>query len=62
MFNRQTLARVAAVALVSSMGVAQAAVDLTDIEGAGADIALVGAAVFAVAVGIKLFKWIRRAL
>jgi len=43
-------------------GLANAAVDVTAITGAGTDIAAVGAAVFVVAVGIKLFKWIRRAL
>lgn len=47
---------------VVTIGSANAAIDVTSITGAGADIALVGAAVFTVAVGIKLFKWIRRAL
>ena len=37
-------------------------VDTTAITGAGTQIALVGAAVFTVYVGIKLYKWIRRAL
>jgi len=41
---------------------ANAAVDTASVTGAGADIALVGAAVFTVMVGIKLVKWIRRAL
>jgi len=35
---------------------------LTEITGAGADVALAGAAVLAVYVGIKAFKWIRGAL
>lgn len=52
---------VAAGVLAVSAG-AQAAVDVTAVTGAGADIAIVGAAVFAVAVGVKLFKWIRSAL
>jgi len=34
----------------------------TAISGAAADVATVGAAVFLVMVGIKLVKWIRRAL
>ena len=41
---------------------AQAATDVTAITGAGTEIAAVGAAVFVVYVGIKLTKWIRRAL
>lgn len=61
MFKIKTLLSAAAIAL-SAVEVANAAVDVTAITGAGADIALVGAAVFTVAVGIKLFKWIRRAL
>lgn len=49
-------------ALGSVVGSANAAVDITAITGAGTDVAAVGAAVFALAVGIKLYKWIRRAL
>ncbi|HJW54706.1 MAG TPA: major capsid protein [Burkholderiaceae bacterium] len=41
---------------------AHAAVDVTAVTGAGTDVAAVGAAVFAVYVGVKLFKWIRSAL
>lgn len=48
--------------LVAASGLASAAVDVSDITGAGTDIAAVGVAVFAVMVGIKLTKWIRRAL
>lgn len=51
-----------AVGSLVAAGAANAAVDLTAIESAGTDIAAVGVAVFAVYVGIKLFKWIRRAL
>lgn len=40
----------------------QAAIDVSAITGAGADVAAVGAAVFAVIVGAKVFKWVRRAL
>lgn len=43
-------------------GASQAATDVTAITGAGTEIAAVGAAVFVVYVGIKLVKWIRRAL
>lgn len=48
----------------TGLAMAQAAptVDTAPITGAGAAIAAVGAAVFAVMVGIKLWKWIRRAL
>lgn len=41
---------------------AQAAADVSAITSAGADVAAVGAAVFAVIVGAMVFKWIRRAL
>lgn len=59
----KTFSRGLVVAGVLGMtGAANAAADLTAITGAGVEIAAVGAAVFAVAVGIKLFKWIRRAL
>ncbi|KAF3999445.1 major capsid protein [Glaciimonas immobilis] len=37
-------------------------VDVTAITGAGTNVALVGAAVFGVFVGVKLYKWIRAAL
>ena len=36
--------------------------DVTAITSAGADIATVGASVFAIYIGIKLVHWIRRAL
>lgn len=45
---------------------ALAAVDVssvvTEIEGAAAPIAAIGAAVLIVLVGIKVYKWVRRAL
>lgn len=45
---------------------AQAAVDVTavvtEISGASAPIALIGGASLIVAVGIKVYKWVRRAL
>lgn len=44
------------------VGAANAAVDVTAVTGATADIQAVGAAVFGVYVAIKLTKWIRRAL
>jgi len=55
---------VAAGALVASAASHAAAVtvDTTPITDAGAAIASVGVAVFGIAVGIKLYKWIRRAL
>lgn len=55
--------KLAGLALVlSTPMLASAAVDVSEITGALTDIATVGAAVFAVAIGIKLFKWVRRAL
>lgn len=35
---------------------------VTEIEGAAAPIAAIGAAVLLVMVGIKIFKWVRRAM
>lgn len=56
----------AKVASVVAIGVASAsahaAPDVTTITAAGADVAAIGAAVFSVYVGIKLVKWVRRAL
>ena len=57
--------KLAALAVLALPSLSFAAVDadaITAIEGAGADIAVVGGAVFVVMVGIKLVKWIRRAL
>lgn len=51
-----------AAGVLVAAGAANAAVDVTAVTGAGTDIATVGAAVFSVGVGIKLYKWIRRAL
>lgn len=54
-----------AVGALVSVGAANAAgitVDTTPITEAGTAVATVGAAVFALYVGIKLYKWIRRAL
>ena len=48
--------------LAGAAQLSQAAVDVAEITAAGADIAAVGVAVFAIYVGIKLVKWIRRAL
>lgn len=53
---------VVAVASLALAGASQAATDVTAITGAGTEIAAVGAAVFTVYVGLKLVKWIRRAL
>jgi hypothetical protein len=60
--NRNTLRGLVAVGSLTAAGASQAAIDTTAITAAGADIALVGGAVFAVYVGVKLFKWIRSAL
>jgi len=62
--------KIAGVAAVASMALmttgAQAAIVVTDvvteIEGAAAPVALIGTAVLVLFVGIKAFKWVRRAL
>lgn len=62
--NKNIIRGLAAVGALAA-GVAHAEVDTTAmaaIVGAGADVATVGGAVFLVMVGIKLVKWIRRAL
>lgn len=58
----KTIRNVVAFAAVAGVGAANAAMDVTAITGAGTDIALVGGAVFVVMIGIKLTKWVRRAL
>lgn len=55
-------AKLAVGALALAPMLSMAAVDVTEINDSLTDIATVGAAVFAVAVGIKLYKWVRRAL
>ena len=59
---RFALRSVAVAAALVGAGAAQAAVDVSAITASGTDVAAVGVAVFAVIVGTKLFKWIRRAL
>lgn len=59
---QKLVARLGIAAVAGAPLVASAAVDVTAISGSLTDIAAVGAAVFAVAVGIKLYKWVRRAL
>jgi hypothetical protein len=53
-------------ALALAPAVSFAAVDVaavvTEIEGAATPIAAIGAAVLLVMVGIKVFKWVRRAM
>lgn len=68
-FNTQTrrLAQVAAAgALVLASQAHAAAIDVTavvaDVEAQAAPVALIGAAVLILFVGIKAFKWVRRAL
>lgn len=57
---------VTASVIAASVSSAQAAVDVTsvvtEISGASAPIALIGGAVLVVMVGIKVFKWVRRAM
>lgn len=63
--NRFTPALAGAV-LLGASGLASAAVDVTEvvteIEGAAGPIAAIGAAVLIVMVGIKVYKWVRRAM
>lgn len=62
--------KIAGVAAVASLGLmttgAQAAIDVTDVvaevSGSAAPVALIGTAVLLLFVGIKAFKWVRRAL
>lgn len=59
--NVQRKAMVAAGSLVA-MGAANAAdPDISAVTAAAASVAVIGAAVFAVHVGIKLWGWLRRA-
>lgn len=64
--NKLTLSGLAALALASASSFASAAVDVTDvtaaIEGAAAPIAAIGGAVLTILVGIKVYKWVRRAM
>lgn len=60
--NRNIQRGLVAAGVLATAGVANAAADLTAVTAAGTDIAAVGVAVFAVYVGIKLWKWIRSAL
>jgi len=64
MQNRLANARiVAVVATLMAAGASQAAFTVpTEITDATTSVGLIGAAVFAIAVGIKLYKWLRRAL
>jgi len=65
---RQRLVRIvpagtAALVSLAAVGASQAAFTVpTEITDAATNVGLVGAAVFAIMVGIKLYKWLRRAL
>jgi len=66
MFNKNLAVLAAGFATVLATSSASAAVDVTstvtEIGGATAPIALIGAAVLSVMVGLKIYKWVRRAL
>ena len=52
-------------AMVLGSGIASAALDTavtTAIDGANDDVVALGALVFGIAVSVKLYKWLRRAL
>lgn len=57
LFNKLGLAVV-----LATPALAFAAIDITELTDVLVDIAAVGAAVFAIGVGVKLFKWARAAL
>ena len=57
-----TRAVVATVALSAGVAANAAGTDTSSLTAVGTDIAAVGAAVFAVIIGIKGIKWVRRAL
>ena len=61
---QKTLKSLALAGLVGGVSLANAAAMTvpTEITDAGLSVAVIGAAVFAIAVGVKLFKWVRRAL
>lgn len=56
-----SVASVGAIAL-GAVGSANAAIDISAVTTAGADVVIVGTAVFAVIVAASAFKWLRRAL
>jgi len=58
---RNALATVASFALALPVMAAPITVP-EELDDAAASVLLIGAAVFAIAVGIKLYKWIKRAL
>lgn len=64
--NRKVLASASAVALALATGAANAAIDVTaataDIGDAKTGVIAVGLAVFGVALGVKLYKWVKSAL
>lgn len=70
MFNKRVLAgatgsglcAVAGASMASGGGGVDVSAVVTAIEGASAPIAAIGAAVLIVLVGIKVYKWVRRAM
>lgn len=62
MFSKTLNRSLVAAALAGAGVAANAAVDVTAITDTIPDITAVGVAVLSVAVAIKLYKWIRRAL
>lgn len=63
--NKNIMRGLVAVGVLSSMGAANAAIDVaavvTEIGAATAPIGLIGSAVLLVVVAIMAFKWVRRA-
>jgi hypothetical protein len=63
MFTKNSARAIVGTSLALVVGASQAAFTVpTEITDAATNVGLVGAAVFAIMVGIKLYKWLRRAL
>jgi hypothetical protein len=61
-FSKKLVAGAVALGSSAAAMADTSSVDTSSITAAGATVALVGGAVFAVYVGVKTFKWIRAAL
>lgn len=61
-YQKVALATSLALAATASQAAVVVTDVVTDIQGAAAPIAAIGSAVLLVLVGIKVFKWVRRAM
>jgi len=62
LFDKLGLGLAVALASAPSFAAVDVSGTVTEIGGAAAPIAAIGAAVLAVIVGIKVYKWVRRAM